>query len=140
MVLNLNNNAKITPLKSLFDTFISIKKPFLQIYAFYCFYLILISANICNFVQLVSKFDMKKITVHHLDSVSEYFLNSKNHITEVKYLSNNRTKDYYYEESDPVYHSLISLFHNYDLTSEPTTKPRTINEYRQNKDICYSLN
>ena len=99
-----------------------------------------IGANICKFVQLVSKCDMKKITVHNLDSVSEYFLDSKNHITEVKYLTNNRRKDYTYDKNDPVYHSLINLFHNYDLTSEQTTKPRTINEYRQNKDICYSLN
>ncbi len=83
---------------------------------------------------------MKKITVHHLDSVSEYFLDSKKHITEVKYLTNNRRKDYTYDQNDPVYHSLINLFHHYDLTAEPTSKPRTINEYRQTKDICYSLN
>ena len=37
---------------------------------------------------------MKKITVHQYNSVSEYFLDDKKQITEVKYLSDNRTKDY----------------------------------------------
>ena len=38
---------------------------------------------------------MKKI-IHDYDSVSEYFLDSNKVITEIKYLSNNRTKKYVY--------------------------------------------
>ncbi len=82
---------------------------------------------------------MKKITVHQFNSVSEYFLDDKKQITEVKYLSGNRTKDYVYDEENPVYDSLINLFSNNDLTFEVTeSKRRTINEYRQNKDNIYS--
>ncbi|MGB1932669.1 MAG: hypothetical protein ACPIA4_04795 [Flavobacteriales bacterium] len=82
---------------------------------------------------------MKKITVHQYNSVSEYFLDDKKQITEVKYLSDNRTKDYVYDEENPVYDSLINLFSNDDLTFEATeSKRRTINEYRQNKDNIYS--
>ncbi|MFL2569979.1 MAG: hypothetical protein ACJ0QH_04625 [Flavobacteriales bacterium] len=82
---------------------------------------------------------MKKITVHQFNSVSEYFLDDKKQITEVKYLSGNRTKDYVYDEENPVYDSLINLFSNDDLTFEVTeSKRRTINEYRQNKDNIYS--
>lgn len=83
---------------------------------------------------------MKKITVHHYDSVSEYFLDNKKVITEVKYLSNNRTKDYIYNEQNPVYHSLINLFNDNNFTQEiQDSKRRTINEYRQNKDSIYSF-
>ena len=83
---------------------------------------------------------MKKITVHKCNSVSEYFLDDKKQITEVKYLSDNRTKDYIYNEENPVYDSLINLFSNNDLTFEATgPKRRTINEYRQNKDKIYSF-
>ena len=83
---------------------------------------------------------MKKITVHQYNSVSEYFLDDKKQITEVKYLSDNRTKDYVYDEGNPVYDSLINLFSNDDLTFEATEpKRRTINEYRQNKDNIYSI-
>lgn len=83
---------------------------------------------------------MKKIIVHHYNSVSEYFLNTKKEITEVKYLSDNRTKDYVYTEHNPVYHSLINLFCDDDLTCETKeSKRRTINEYRQNKDSFYSI-
>jgi hypothetical protein len=89
-------------------------------------------------VELVSNHDMKKITVHNYDSVSEYFLDNKKVITEVKYLSNNRTKDYTYNEKNPVYHSLINLFYGTDLESGIESKIRTINEYRQNKDSIYS--
>lgn len=97
-------------------------------------------ANICKFAELVSNHDMKKITVHHYDSVSEYFLNNEKVITEVKYLSNNRKKDYTYNESNPVYHSLINLFYVNDLNTEvKQSKVRTINEYRQNKDSIYSF-
>ncbi len=82
---------------------------------------------------------MKKITVHHCNSVSEYFLDNKKKITEVKYLSENRTKDYIYDEKNPVYDSLINLFSNNDLTFEETgPKRKTINEYRQTKDNIYS--
>ena len=82
---------------------------------------------------------MKKITVHHCNSVSEYFLDDKKQITEVKYLSDNRTKDYIYNEENPVYDSLINLFSNDNLTFETIeSKRRTINEYRQNKDNIYS--
>ncbi len=82
---------------------------------------------------------MKKITVHQYNSVSEYFLDDKKQITEVKYLSDNRTKDYVYDEKNPVYNSLIDLFNNVNLISEATqSKRRTINEYRQNKDNIYS--
>ena len=82
---------------------------------------------------------MKKITVHQYNSVSEYFLDDKKKITEVKYLSDNRTKDYVYDKENPVYDSLINLFSNSDLTFEATeSKRRTINEYRQNKDNIYS--
>ena len=82
---------------------------------------------------------MKKITVHHYDSVSEYFLDNKKVITEVKYLSNNRTKDYIYNEQNPVYHSLINLFNDNGFTQEiQDSKRRTINEYRQNKEV-YTL-
>ena len=83
---------------------------------------------------------MKKITVHNFNSVSEYFLNNKKEITEVKYLSDNRTKDYVYTEHNPVYHSLINLFFDDSLTYEAVEgKKRTINEYRQNKDNIYSI-
>lgn len=83
---------------------------------------------------------MKKITVHQYNSVSEYFLDDNKQITEVKYLSDNRTKDYVYDEKNPVYHSLIDLFNNDNLISEATqSKIRTINEYRQNKDNIYSF-
>lgn len=83
---------------------------------------------------------MKKITVHHYDSVSEYFLDNEKVITEVKYLSNNRTKDYTYNEKNPVYYSLINLFYDNNLTVETKeSKVRTINEYRQNKDSIYSF-
>lgn len=82
---------------------------------------------------------MKKV-IHDYDSVSEYFLDSNKVITEIKYLSNNRSKTYTYEENDPIYHSLISLFNpinkSYDIKE---SKNRTINEYRQNKD-CFYLN
>ena len=82
---------------------------------------------------------MKKITVHQCNSVSEYFLDDKKQITEVKYLPDNRTKDYIYNEENPVYDSLINLFSNEDLTFGATeSKRRTINEYRQNKDNIYS--
>jgi len=83
---------------------------------------------------------MKKITVHHLDSVSEYFLDLNNQITEIKYLSNNRIKDYVYQEDNPVFHSLIDLFYDENLSPETLYKSRTINEYRQNKDCYYSFN
>ena len=82
---------------------------------------------------------MKKITVHQYNSVSEYFLDNKKLITEVKYLSDNRTKDYVYDKKNPVYNSLIDLFNNDNLISKSTqSKIRTINEYRQNKDNIYS--
>ncbi len=82
---------------------------------------------------------MKKIIVHKHNSVSEYFLNDKKQIIEVKYLSDNRTKDYIYDKENPVYDSLINLFSNDDLTFKETdSKIRTINEYRQNKDNIYS--
>jgi len=83
---------------------------------------------------------MKKITVHNLDSVSEYFLDLNNQITEIKYLSNNRIKDYVYQEDNPVFHSLIDLFYDENLSPETLYKSRTINEYRQNKDCYYSFN
>ena len=82
---------------------------------------------------------MKKIIVHQYNSVSEYFLDDKKQIIEVKYLSDNRTKDYIYDKENPVYDSLINLFSNDDLTFKETdSKRRTINEYRQNKDNIYS--
>ena len=82
---------------------------------------------------------MKKITVHQYNSVSEYFLDDKRQITEIKYLPDNRTKDYVYDEENPVYNLLIDLFNNNDLTFELIqSKTRTINEYRQNKDNIYS--
>ena len=82
---------------------------------------------------------MKKI-IHDYDSVSEYFLDSNKVITEIKYLSNNRTKKYVYGEDNPIYHSLISLFEHKDYSYEITeSKCRSINEYRQNKD-CFYLN
>ena len=82
---------------------------------------------------------MKKITVHQYNSVSEYFLDDKRQIIEIKYLSDNRTKDYVYDEENPVYNSLIDLFNNDGLTFETKeSKKRTINEYRQNKDNIYS--
>tara|TARA_B100001248_G_C27331702_1_gene431756 strand:- start:687 stop:947 length:261 start_codon:yes stop_codon:yes gene_type:complete len=82
---------------------------------------------------------MKKIIVHKHNSVSEYFLDDKKQIIEVKYLSDNRTKDYIYDKENPVYDSLINLFSNDDLTFKETdSKRRTINEYRQNKDNIYS--
>ena len=83
---------------------------------------------------------MKKVTLHHHNSVSEYFLNSNMEIKEVKHLLNNRTKSYVYNEHNPVYHSLISLFEDKNLTSNVNvSKKRTINEYRQNKDNFYAL-
>jgi len=81
---------------------------------------------------------MKKITVHQYNSVSEYFLDDKKLITEVKYLSDNRTKDYVYDEKNPVYNSLIDLFNNNLISKSTQSKIRTINEYRQNKDNIYS--
>lgn len=82
---------------------------------------------------------MKKI-IHDCDSVSEYFLHSNKVITEIKYLSNNRTKKYVYGEENPIYHSLISLFEHNDYSYEITeSKCKTINEYRQNKD-CFYIN
>ena len=81
---------------------------------------------------------MKKITVHEYFSVSEYFFDDRKQITEVKYLSDNRTKDYIYDEEDPVYDSLVNLLINDKLPCKETeSKKRTINEYRQNKDNIY---
>ena len=82
---------------------------------------------------------MKKITVHQYNSVSEYILDDKKQIAEVKHLSDNRTKYYKYDKSNPVYDSIINLFFEDDMTFFITeNKNRSINEYRQNKDNIYS--
>ena len=81
---------------------------------------------------------MKRIIVHDCNSVSEYILDDKKQIAEIKYLSDNRTKYYKYDESNPAYDSIINLFYEDDMIFYITeNKNRSINEYRQNKDNIY---
>ena len=53
---------------------------------------------------------MKKITIHHLSSVSEYFLDQDKTITEKKHLSNNQIKFYKYQKHNFGYSSILKLF------------------------------
>ena len=63
----------------------------------------------------------------------------KSKLLRSKYLSDNRTKYYKYDKSNPVYDSIINLFFEDDMTFCITeNKNRSINEYRQNKDNIYS--
>ena len=80
---------------------------------------------------------MKKITIHYCDSVSEYFLQNNNQIVETKYMTGNKTKNYVYDQKNPLYKSLIDLFNNNESLNLFIQKKRTINEYRQNKDSHY---
>jgi hypothetical protein len=80
---------------------------------------------------------MIKIVVHRLDSVSEYFLNIKNEILEKRYSSQNRDKEYFFKKEDPSYNNLMKLFDKHKKEIIPVKKERTINEYRQNKDVIY---
>jgi hypothetical protein len=81
---------------------------------------------------------MNKVVVHRIDSVSEYFLNLKNEILEKRYLTNNKDREYHFKKEDPSYQSLIKLFHSQkETTYRVSKKERTINEYRQNKDVIY---
>lgn len=80
---------------------------------------------------------MNKIVVHRIDSVSEYFLNIENEILETRYLSNNNDRKYHYKKGNPSYQSLIKLFNSKEEYSTSKNKQRSINEYRQNKDVVY---
>jgi|TARA_X000000368_G_C23030618_1_gene712355 hypothetical protein len=53
---------------------------------------------------------MKKITIHHLSSVSEYCLDQDKTITEKKHLSNNEIKFYKYQKDNFGYSSILKLF------------------------------
>ena len=53
---------------------------------------------------------MHKITVHDMNSVSEYYLDQDETITEKKYLSNNETKFYKYQKENFGYSSILKLF------------------------------
>ena len=53
---------------------------------------------------------MNKITIHNMNSVSEYCLDQNETITEKKYLSNNETKFYKYEKDNFGYSSILKLF------------------------------
>lgn len=80
---------------------------------------------------------MNKIVVHRIDSVSEYFLNFENEILETRYLSNNNDRKYHYKKESPFYQNLIKLFNFKEEHNTSKNKERSINEYRQNKDVVY---
>lgn len=82
-------------------------------------------------------YQMNKIVVHRIDSVSEYFLNFENEILEIRYLSNNNDRKYHYKKENPSYQSLIKLFNSTKNQNTNKNKERSINEYRQNKDVVY---
>ena len=52
---------------------------------------------------------MHKITVHNMNSVSEYCLDQNETITEKKYLSNNETKFYKYQKDNFGYSSILKF-------------------------------
>lgn len=81
---------------------------------------------------------MNKVIVHRIDSVSEYFLNFENEILEKRQLANNRDREYRFKKEDPSYESLIKLFQVEQKEIAHNKKERTINEYRQNKDVIYN--
>ena len=52
-------------------------------------------------------------------------------------MTGNTTKNYVYDQKNPLYKSLIDLFNNNESLNLFIQKKRTINEYRQNKDSHY---